>query len=35
VTPEDGVTGYAQDHTQGPACAIAAGAVDGVNQHGR
>ena len=27
VTPEDGVTRYAQDHTQGPACAIAAGAA--------
>lgn len=26
VTPEAGVTGYAHDHTQGPACAIAAGA---------
>ena len=26
VTPEQGVTGYAHDHTQGPACAIAAGA---------
>lgn len=26
VTPEDGVTGYANDRTQGPACAIAAGA---------
>jgi hypothetical protein len=26
VTPEHGVTGYAHDHTQGPACAIAAGA---------
>jgi len=26
VTPEDGVTRYANDHTQGPACAIAAGA---------
>jgi hypothetical protein len=26
VTPEHGVTGYAQDRTQGPACAIAAGA---------
>lgn len=26
VTPEDGVTRYAYDHTQGPACAIAAGA---------
>jgi len=26
VTPEDGVTGYADDRTQGPACAIAAGA---------
>jgi len=25
VTPEDGVTGYENDHTQGPACAIAAG----------
>ncbi len=25
VTPEDGVTRYANDHTQGPACAIAAG----------
>ena len=27
VTPEDGVTRYAHDHTQGPACAIAAGAA--------
>lgn len=27
VTPEDGVTRYAWDHTQGPACAIAAGAA--------
>ena len=27
VTPEDGVTGYQQDRTQGPACAIAAGAA--------
>jgi hypothetical protein len=27
VTPEDGVTRYAGDHTQGPACAIAAGAA--------
>jgi protein-tyrosine phosphatase len=27
VTPEDGVTRYAQDDTQGPACAIAAGAA--------
>lgn len=26
VTPEDGVTRDANDHTQGPACAIAAGA---------
>ena len=26
VTPEDGVTRYEHDHTQGPACAIAAGA---------
>ena len=26
VTPEDGITRYAEDHTQGPACAIAAGA---------
>jgi hypothetical protein len=26
VTPENGVTRYAHDHTQGPACAIAAGA---------
>ncbi|MDF1739978.1 MAG: hypothetical protein P1U86_12525 [Verrucomicrobiales bacterium] len=26
VTPEHGVTGYAHDHTQGPACAIACGA---------
>jgi hypothetical protein len=25
-TPEDGVTDYAYDHTQGPACAMAAGA---------
>jgi hypothetical protein len=27
VTPEDGVTRYQQDRTQGPACAIAAGAA--------
>lgn len=27
VTPEDGVTGYAHDGTQGPACAMAAGAA--------
>ena len=27
VTPEDGVTRYAHDHTQGPACALAAGAA--------
>ncbi len=27
VTPEDGVTIYQHDHTQGPACAIAAGAA--------
>jgi hypothetical protein len=27
VTPEDGVTGYQRDPTQGPACAIAAGAA--------
>ncbi|MBJ90884.1 MAG: hypothetical protein CMO98_13620 [Woeseia sp.] len=27
VTPEDGVTIYQNDHTQGPACAIAAGAA--------
>jgi len=27
VTPENGVTGYQADHTQGPACAIAAGAA--------
>ena len=27
VTPEDGVTGYAHDRTQGPACAMAAGAA--------
>src|SRR6516165_7775497 len=27
VTPEHGVTGYQHDHTQGPACAIAAGAA--------
>lgn len=27
VTPEDGVTRYIHDHTQGPACAIAAGAA--------
>lgn len=26
VTPEDGITGYVADMTQGPACAIAAGA---------
>ena len=27
VTPEDGVTIYQDDRTQGPACAIAAGAA--------
>lgn len=27
MTPEHGVTGYENDHTQGPACAIAAGAA--------
>jgi len=27
VTPEDGVSGYENDRTQGPACAIAAGAA--------
>ncbi len=27
VTPEDGVRGYVDDHTQGPACALAAGAA--------
>jgi protein-tyrosine phosphatase len=27
VTPEDGVTRYQDEHTQGPACAIAAGAA--------
>lgn len=27
VTPEDGVSRYAGDHTQGPACAVAAGAA--------
>jgi len=27
VSPEDGVSRYAYDHTQGPACAIAAGAA--------
>jgi hypothetical protein len=27
ITPEDGVTRYQYDHTQGPACAIAAGAA--------
>jgi len=27
VTPEHGVTRYAHDHTQGPACALAAGAA--------
>ena len=27
ITPEDGVTRYAHDRTQGPACAIAAGAA--------
>jgi hypothetical protein len=27
ICPEDGVTRYAGDHTQGPACAIAAGAA--------
>lgn len=27
VTPEEGVTRYSSDHTQGPACAVAAGAA--------
>ncbi|SFM08452.1 hypothetical protein [Methylorubrum salsuginis] len=27
ITPEDGVAGYAHDRTQGPACAMAAGAA--------
>jgi len=27
ITPEEGVTRYSDDHTQGPACAIAAGAA--------
>ncbi len=27
VTPEQGVAGYAHDHTQGPVCAMAAGAA--------
>jgi hypothetical protein len=27
ITPEDGVTGYQNDRTQGPACAVAAGAA--------
>ncbi|MCV7421410.1 hypothetical protein H7K45_12735 [Mycobacterium yunnanensis] len=27
ITPVDGVTRYADDHTQGPACAVAAGAA--------
>jgi hypothetical protein len=27
ITPEDGVTRYQHDRTQGPACAIAAGAA--------
>ncbi len=27
VTPEAGITGYARDHTQGPACAVAAAAA--------
>ena len=27
VVPEDGVTGYVHDHTQGPACALAAAAA--------
>ena len=27
LTPEDGVTCYQNDRTQGPACAIAAGAA--------
>jgi protein-tyrosine phosphatase len=27
ITPDDGVTRYQSDHTQGPACAIAAGAA--------
>ena len=26
VTPDEGITGYAMDHTQGPACAMAAAA---------
>jgi len=25
VTPEDGITGYTSDHTQGPACSVACG----------
>lgn len=46
VTPEDGVSGYAHDRTQGPACAMAAGAAtvyrnycvpvgDGIGQTGQ
>ena len=27
VTPEDGITGYFRDRTQGPACSIACGAA--------
>jgi hypothetical protein len=27
ITPEHGVAGYEYDHTQGPACAMAAGAA--------
>lgn len=33
VTPEDGVTRYQHDHTQGPACAIAAGAATIYRNH--
>jgi hypothetical protein len=33
VTPEDGVTRYEHDHTQGPACAIAAGAATIYRNH--
>jgi hypothetical protein len=33
VTPEDGVTRYKDDPTQGPACAIAAGAATILHRH--
>lgn len=32
-TPEDGVTSYAQDPTQGPACALAAAPADAAATH--